>query len=53
MHILNFYLNYPDDELANHHRNANKLGILDLTSEERVKMAESQSLTEEFRFNIR
>lgn len=53
MQILNFYLNYPDDELANHHRNANRLGILDLTSEQRVKMVDSQELTDEFKWNIR
>ena len=39
MHILNSYLSYPDDELANAHRSANKLGLLDLTVEERVKLA--------------
>jgi hypothetical protein len=39
MHLLNSYLSYPDDDLANCHRNANKLGLLDLTVEERIKMA--------------
>jgi hypothetical protein len=42
MKILNSYLCYPDDELANHHRNANRLGILDLNSDERIKMVDSQ-----------
>ena len=39
MHILISYLSYPDDELANAHRSAYKLGLLDLTVEERVKLA--------------
>lgn len=38
MLILNSYLGYPDDLLANTHRNANKLGLLDLKAEEREKM---------------
>jgi hypothetical protein len=39
MQILNYYLSFPDDELANNHRNANRLGLLDLTADERVKLA--------------
>jgi hypothetical protein len=38
MLALNTYLGYPDDLLANNHRNANKLGLLDLTVEERTKL---------------
>lgn len=38
MLILNSYLGYPDDLLANTHRNANKLGLLDLKAEERERM---------------
>ena len=38
MIILNSYLGYPDDELADNHRYANKLGILDIHAEERTKM---------------
>lgn len=53
MHILNSYLSYPDDWLANNHRNANKLGLLDLTVEERVKLAESQDLDDDYKHNIR
>lgn len=53
MQILNFYLNYPDDELAIQHRNANKLGVLDLTSDERAKMVDSIDVSDEFKFNIR
>jgi len=30
MAILNTYLSYPDDHLANQHRLANKLGLLDV-----------------------
>ena len=42
MLILNSYLSYPDDQLANNHRFANKLGRLDLSAEERVKVCEKE-----------
>ena len=53
MKILNYYLCYPDKELAKQHRDANRLGILDLTFEERIKMVDSEQLTDEFKRNIR
>ena len=43
MLILNSYLSYPDDYLANNHRVANKLGKLDLTADERLRITGNDS----------
>lgn len=42
MVILNSYLGYPDDFLANNHRKANRLGLLDLTPQERAKLVQEE-----------
>ena len=47
MLILNSYLSYPDDYLANNHRYANKLGRLDLSAEERLRVAGQDSFVRE------
>jgi hypothetical protein len=47
MDILNRYLSYPDDELANNHRIANKLGLLDIEAELRARLAESGGMSAE------
>lgn len=47
MEILNKHLSYPDDELTNFHRLANKLGLLDLETEERSRITgESHNMKE-------
>ena len=47
MEILNKHLSYPDDELTNFHRLANKLGLLDMEAEERTRiMGDSHNMKE-------
>ena len=52
MVILNSYLTYPDDELANSHRHANKLGLLDLTASERIKLATEANVDQNIQDHI-
>jgi nitrate reductase assembly molybdenum cofactor insertion protein NarJ len=39
--ILNVYLSYPDTDLATKHRNANRLGQLDLKAQKKRNMRET------------
>ena len=38
---MNIYLGYPSEELANNHRRANQLGLIDLEAKERMRIAET------------
>ena len=49
MTILNRYLSYPDDELANNHRLANKLGLLDIDASLRNELAENKGMGEDMK----
>ena len=40
--LLNHYMSYPSTQLAETHRQANKLGVLDVDKEERYQRISSQ-----------
>ena len=53
MNLLNKYLSYPDDEQANNHRMANKLGMLDIEAEHRQHLAQEGDRKAEYVDNVR